>query len=269
MWGTTPRRILVALGTEDATDVLDVAAAEARRRERDVHLLHVVPPTVPADRDSGHAVLAAARDRVRRVLPAGTALSTELCRGPVVPTLVQESARACLLVASRDLTVPGADPVERLAARSAAPVLVVPSGGAATGSTGVVTVGVDRADDSEHVLRAALEESHLRGATLRVVHVRDAGASRDDLLAAQIEASHTGLLAAWPSVDREVIVRDGDTATAILAGAAGSELLVVGRHEPWLPLLGRLGPTTTGVLEGSPCPVLVVDVHAQAMVALP
>lgn len=274
MWDTAPEKILVALGAEPTEAVLEVAADEARLRGRGVHLVHVVAPT-SGGCDAGTVVLGPAEDRLRLLLGDPTSISTELCRGPFLPTLVTMSARACLVVVSRDLTGPGVSSAACLVARSAAPVVVVPGSLDHTRRPRrpVVTVGVDDGETCQAVLREALEECEQRGACLRLVHARgdDRGTAvdSDEMIGRALEVSYDDVLASWPGVARQVVVAHGDAGEALLANALDSEMLLVGRHAPWLPLARQLGPTTMTVVERASCPVLVVDVHSMATAVLP
>ncbi|MFB9312720.1 universal stress protein [Nocardioides plantarum] len=234
---------------------LGLVANEARRRGRGVHLVHVVPPGGGLQPDAGWAMLRTAEDGLRRLVGDGLPLSTELCRGPAVATLVAESRRSCLVVVGADSGVPRGSVASRVAARSVVPTLVLPAGHPRDGTSRGrrVTVVVAEPEAETHVIRAALEEAELRRVGLRIVG---------------LATSYADVLAAHPQVACEVVVARGDSASALLALAAGSDLLVVGRGTPSFSWPGRLGATTQAVLERGPCPVLVVGAPALAAAGL-
>ena len=126
MWDTTPRKVLVAVETASSDAVLAYAAQEARRRRCGVHLVHVIGPVTGGGQslDSlvvlngmlhhrGRSVLAEAAHQLEDLLLDDDELtvSTELGHGLVVPTLVEASAHACLvLLQHRGMGSGGGDP---------------------------------------------------------------------------------------------------------------------------------------------------------------
>ena len=57
----------------------------------------------------------------------------------------------------------------------------------------------------------------------------------------------------------DVQVRPGRPADVLLETSAGAQLLVVGRHDPLLPIGSHIGPVTRAVLREATCPVLLAD----------
>lgn len=268
MWDHEPAQVLVAVGAEPDEATLRAAADEAGRRDCGLHLVHVEAPTGRQDRRGAFAALHAAAIRLAALTDGDRAPSSELCHGPVVPMLVAASRGARLVVVARDLPGPGASPAQRLAARAAAPVLVVPPSPPSSADRprhDRVTVGVDDVATSEVVVRRALEECARRGSALRVVHTVD----ERDRPGVDLAAACADQLAAHPQVAHEVVVETGQASEVLLRHAAESDLLVVGRHEQWSPVLGRLGPTSAAVTSRAPCPVLVVGVPSLAAAVLP
>ena len=174
-------------GLDDAA--LDAAADEARARGCGIALVHVVHVTVgvPASSDQvhevdsslaevGHAVLTAAATGLRERLGDAVPITSELFFGPVVPTLVQRSADAELvLVPRRDL-----GRLERLvtssvshgvAARAHVPVLSVPPGWRRSPTRPrIVTAAVDHPETSGAAeIGLALERAAATGAALHVL----------------------------------------------------------------------------------------------------
>ncbi|WP_121251459.1 universal stress protein [Nocardioides ferulae] len=144
MLTTKPRKILVALGPNDAVAATAFAAQEAGRRGCGVHLVHVVSKLVgdaagevriTDDQlsNTGYRVLADAARRLEHQLPAELPVTTELVFGPVVRTLAEMSARASMVVLQRRSHRPlerliSASVTHGLVARAHAPVVSVPEG---------------------------------------------------------------------------------------------------------------------------------------------
>ncbi|MBD8870176.1 universal stress protein [Nocardioides donggukensis] len=289
-------RILVGVGPEpDRTACLEYAAGQARRGRRGVHLVHAIHPVylgppgmVPLDvpfdriRREGADLLADAARRVELLLAdAELPVSTELVHGPTVPTLVDASARAGLVVLQRrPLTglarILTMSVTSAVSARAHAPVVTVPSrwrppttGGADGART--VTVGLDDAQAGAEVVRAALEAARRNGAALTLLHAwwfsdydgvvfeGQAGVEHTAAIRQRLADDLAPLLAEYPDVATELVVRHAHAADALVAGTGATELLVVGRHHPRLPFGSHLGPITRAVLRESACPVLVVE----------
>lgn len=138
---------------------------------------------------------------------------------------------------------------------------------------GVVTVGLDELDDPDAavLLDVAAAEAERRGARLRVVHAVWGLAGLDELLVEKVTADRHLALATQvveqqvsrlrtghPDLAVEVDVRHVRPADALVAASQGSGLLVLGRHNPVLPIGSHLGSVVAAVLRESRCPVLVV-----------
>lgn len=102
-----PRKLVVTVRTSDGDAVLEDAAAEARRRGYDVHLVHVVSPALVGPsleslviRNAelhlrGRAVLQEAATRLEDLLSDDDVdVTTELVRAEDLPVLITESADA-------------------------------------------------------------------------------------------------------------------------------------------------------------------------------
>ncbi|WP_170286214.1 universal stress protein [Nocardioides rubriscoriae] len=267
MWDNEPLRVVVAVGPEPTDALLRAAADEATRHRCGLHLVHVVAPTGRQDRASAVSALHAVAIRLAGLREGQEPPSTELCHGPVVPMLVAASSNACVVVVPRELPGPGESPAQRVAARCSVPVLVVPPVPLAQAPRhpARVSVGVDDVATSDPVVRGALQECERRGARLRVVHCVDER-DRPGLDLAEVYA---GWFAAHPRVPHEVVVERGVAHEVLLRHGEESDLLVVGRHEQWSPVLGRLGRTSEAVTALAPCPVLVVAVASLATAVLP
>ncbi len=280
MWESEPSGVWVALGRQHADTVVPYAGAEARRRGCGVHVVHVARPDVAAPPDGGprHPGLDLLADAARR-LRAGPddvrPVSTELCRGFVVPCLTAESARGAVLVVGRAKPAPGPRPSSvsgALAGRAHAAVLVVPNGWVERPSAGpaVVVAGADLAQDgamaSPDVVRAAVDEAARRRGRLRLVHARRWPDRPDRVDAAQVRSAYAAVLATRPEVPVEVEAVDQSPPTALLDRSRDAAVVVLGRRRARPRPAAPLGPVATAVLHGSARPTLVVDPVAGAVV---
>lgn len=284
-----PNPVVVAVGQDPVDAALVFAAEEAARAGCGIHLVHVVHvlaqgPQMPLVSEIdveriGRQTLDAALERARHLVPDGVPVSSEMRSGKVVPTLVEMTADARLVVMehrelSRMRRVVTRSTSSGLAAHSRVPVALVPAGWTpdAHGATRSVAVGLDVLERSREVLRAALEEAHGRGAGLHVIHTWDIPDNYGDLI---LDRSDTGewdyravlliqeLVDSFPEltdgVDVTVTVRHARPADALIEAGEKSQLLVVGRHDSLLPFGSHLGPISRAVVREAACPVLVVD----------
>ena len=293
MWDSTPRKVLVAVETESSDAVLAYAAQEARRRRCGVHLVHVIGPVTGGGRslDSlvvlngmlhhrGRTVLAEAAHRLEEMLLDDDELtvSTELGHGLVVPTLVQESAHASLVLLqhrgmgpegeTRTLSV-----VNGVAARAHAPVVVVPDEWRPppVGTVPVVSVGVGDLRRAPLIVEAAVGAADRADARVRVVHAwgerggpdpathPDEAEQESRRRRDEIAQAFADVLSSHPEVPVEIVVARAPTVEALLDQAVTSTLLVVGRRHPSSPISAHLGPIARVVLRWSSVPVMVVD----------
>ena len=291
MWDMRPRRMLLAVESADCAAALQYAARAARRRRCGIHVVHVAPllygglSTSESPRmwnDELHRIgtdVLSETSRALRdlVLDDHVPVSTELCHGDVVPSLVTESSHACLVVVQHrgsgpDAASGGPSVTSAVAARAHAPVVVVPAGWRPPPQlpTSGVTVGVEDVESSTEIVRIALEEAIRADARLNVVHSHDS--QRDGRYGGRFAAyvssrrvhsklSHSfiELLAEHPEVRVEFTISRDPPADALLGLADESDLVVVGRGHPRPSLPSHLGPVTRAVLRSSPVPVLVVD----------
>jgi nucleotide-binding universal stress UspA family protein len=288
----TPRKILVAVESADCDAALQLAAAEARSRRCGVHLIHVNQPAYGGAGTPDHtAVVSGQLQRIgATVLGDASAkldhllidddeltVSTELCHGAVVPTLVAESIHASLVIMQHRGMGPAGDTsvmsvVHGVAARAHAPVVAVPGTWELDReAVPVVTVGVEDVAISAQVVRVALDEADRNDARLRMVHVYTPPQTGDpdlDRVAAvadarkierELTAAYADLLAGRPEVPTELVVVPGRPVEALLEQARDTMLLVVGRRHPRLPIVSHLGPVARALLRWSQVPVLVVD----------
>lgn len=267
MWDIKPRRVLVAVESTECEAALTYAAREAKRRRCGVHVVNIEPVSLGGQgqpgtvtmindelRRRGQAILGEAATVLEQLLDDDElTVSTELCHGAVVPTLVHESGNASLVVLQhRGMGPQGHTHVlsvtTGVAARSHAPVVAVPAGWRPSGPDvdSVVTLGLGDDRENDHLIQVAADQARRSGALLRVVHAGDDLQLHD-------------LVATIPETPLKYVNSADDPAEALLDWASRTTLYVVGRRHPRLPLGQHLGPVARTLLHRSPVPVMVVD----------
>jgi nucleotide-binding universal stress UspA family protein len=283
----TDTKVVVGVGEEDLGAALDLAAAEAVRAGCPLHLVHAVHlvPTsaavmtmLPELEDRGRALLEAASVRAEEIVQGAVPVVTELVRGAPAAALVEAGRDARMVVLAHRHLSRTARMVDRsvssgVAAHLRVPVVAVPTGWSKSGAA-VVVAGVDVPDRAEEVLRTAVAEARARGAALRVVHTFDVPSVYEDLLVSSGEVrrwEERGRAEICAALDRlgdesvatrtEVVVRSGRAADLLVEESARADLLVIGRHDPLLPVGSHIGPVARAVLRESGCPVLLATPH--------
>ncbi len=288
-----PRPIVVAVRDDSIDAALVFAATEAHRAGCGIHLLHVVhlfvqgPDPVfietTVQERMGREALNAALKRTRDLAGPDTELSSDLVLGRVVPTIVEESKNARMIV----LEHRGLSGVRRLLTRSVAggvaaharlPVVAVPAGYVAPSSgAGLevpVTVGVDVPEESERLLRTAGLAARDRGAPLHVLHTWSLPIAYEGIVLSRTEEEEwrarsereitavlDGLADELGDVPVRIDARPARAAEALADASRTSQLVVVGRHDPMMPVGSHVGPVARTLLHASACPVLLVDSH--------
>ena len=179
---TPPRRpVVVGVdGSRSALNAVTWAVAEAVDRDvplRIVHALAAEPESRPGDIAVVSAVLARAEDAAHQ---ADDSVSTEVVTlpGRAGDVLVCESRRASLICVGShprpcDESALFSPTVARLAQRAACPVAIIRSRRDGTPQTdGVITVVLSDEPANDDVVRAAMHEGRLRGATVRQIDQR-------------------------------------------------------------------------------------------------
>jgi nucleotide-binding universal stress UspA family protein len=284
-----PNPVVVAVGHDPIEAALAFAAGEAVRAGCGLHLVHVVhlvalgPEMVlVAETDlerAGRQALNAALERARDIVE-GVPVTADLRIGAVVPTLVDMASNARMIVLQRrDLSsmmrVVTRSVSSGAAAHARVPVVSVPSHWSPADTHGdvpTVTVGVDVPERAEQVLRAAAAEAKSRGAVLRVVHTWSFPSAYDDIIlnrtespewiaraTAEIQTAIDALGDDVAGVPVQIEARHAYPADALIEAGRETELLVIGRHDPLLPIGSHLGPIARAVLREAECPVLLVD----------
>jgi len=291
MLDTSPKRIVVGVNSEkECQAAVDYAVAQARRRGCGVRLVFALPPiwlgapgvidlrVIDGElRKAGTTILMENERRVRHADPA-VLVSTEIIHGPVVPSLVDESAEAGLVVLqhhrmNRGHHLPTLSVTNGVAGRAHAPVVAVPdTWREADDHPSVVAVGVEDAVSSHRVAEVAFEEAERLGAAVHLVRAwffsaafdadvfsGEAGRIQTENLEKEVRRYFSPLMDRFPDVECKVVVIHGRPADVLVARSQHVRLMVVGRHDPVVPLGSHLGPVTRAVLNHAASPVLVVD----------
>ncbi len=279
--------VLLAVAHEGWEAAARFAVAEARMRGTGLHLVHVgeLAPGMPqailiADVDlsgPGRQLLSEVREQVSALDP-DLRVTTQFEMGSPVSTLVELGRGAAVVVTQhRDLSA-WARIVLRsvsagVAARASVPVVAVPEGWTAP-EQGRVVVGVDDPATAAPVVQAGLRAARARGVGLDVVHgwVMPVGyeqvvfAAEDqerwiDEVTASLEELATRVVDGADDVDVRVRVLRAHPADALHEAAEGACLVLMGRHEPLIPVGSYLGSVARAVFRDAPCPVGLVDLH--------
>jgi nucleotide-binding universal stress UspA family protein len=283
---TSAPRIVVGVGPDEVESALAFAADEAVRAGCGLHLVHavsLVPPgpdqvLLPAiDLEAWGAerlaeVVKLADDLVQGAVP----VTHEVRHGTPVGALVDVGRTARMVVLehrhlSRLSRIVNRTVAGGVAAHLRVPVVAVPSGWHEDQRRGVVVAGIDVPERSQEVLRAALAEAHARGARLRAVHSWSLPGPYEEAMAgdevrrwsdrsrAEVRAAIDALGDLSAAMDTDVQVVHGRAAEALVAASADAELLVIGRHDPLVPIGSHVGPVARAVLREATCPVLLAS----------
>lgn len=281
-------------GSPSDESVLRLGAAEARRLDVPVRLVHVVPdyvaisPLVPITyTDFGNV-----GDEVVRRAVAGLGriddqieAETEIHHGPRSRRIVEAADGASAIVVGRD----DRPVLERLlrgntatgvAATATCPVLVVPSDWNADAPTGEVLVGVKSPAHAQELLADAFELASARDARLVILHTWKLPSEYDDVIETHVagddwtrRAHHVleVVVADWrrayPDVEVELRVVHAQPAAGLIEASRSADVLVVVRRARGVPAATHLGSTARTLLRLAHCPVRVVP--AQTLTELP
>ena len=282
------RPIVVGVGPEEISSALEFAVDEATRAGCGLHLVHAVnvapagPETVlitGVDVEKwGRETLALAVKQADDLVDGAVPVTHELRVGAPVQVLVEAGRSARMVVLehrhlSRLSRIVNRTVAGGVAAHLRIPVVAVPSGWSRPTGGRVVVAGVDVPDRSSEVLATAVAEARARGAALRIVHswalpahegmlVEPAEQRRwSDRSRAEVRAALDKLGDESVAMDADVQVHPGRAIEAILEASQGAELLVIGRHDPLVPVGSHIGPVARAVLREATCPVLLASPH--------
>ncbi len=280
--------VLVAVGHDPMDSALEYAAVVAVREGCGLHLIHVLhhvaqgPEMVLVDivdlELAARGVLGAAEETARDLMPDDLPVTTQLVWGGPVSSIVTASQESRMVVLQRRplarvLRVVTRSTSGGVAAHAHVPVVSVPAEWKPREvGVPVVAVGVDIPERAGHVLHAALHEARGRGATLRIVHTWAYPGAYDDIIVSRVEHEEwteratsdiRDALAALgeesAGVTVEIEARHAHAGDALIRAARTSDLLVIGRHDPLVPIGSHLGPVARAVLREAACPVLLAD----------
>ena len=292
MLNIEPHKIVVCVSPgEDYQASLDFAIAQAQSRGCDIHLAMAIRPMLVGPTDSvdlrvgdgtlrkyGTDFLIECEHEIRSRTGGAVSVSTEIIHDAVVPALVAESRNAGLVVLQHHRMhhkhhLPTRSVTNGVAARAYAPVVAVPDDWRETDQhPAVIAVGVEDGISSHKVALAAFEEAQRIGAEVHLVRAwlfsevfdsevfeGEAGRVQNAAVKEEVERGFAHLASDFPEVEYRVIVMHGQAPDVLVAKSRQSRMLVVGRHDPVVPLGSHLGPVTRTVLNHARCPVLVID----------
>ncbi len=279
--------IVVGVGPEEVESALAFAAEEAIRARCGLHLVHAVHVSPPGPENAlltavdvekwGREVLDLAVKRAEDLVNGAVPVTHELHRGAPVHVLVEAGRSARMVVLehrhlSRLSRIVNRTVAGGVAARLPVPVVAVPSGWTPTDGPKVVVAGVGVPERSDEVLRTAVAEAHASGASLKVVHAwswpaydaeapsyNDERQRWSDRSRAEVRAALDRLGDESVAMEADVEVHPGRVIEAILGTSEGADLLVIGRHDPLVPVGSHIGPVARAVLREAACPVLLAN----------
>lgn len=286
--GTGSAPIVVGVdGSAESKVAVDWAARDAAMKGLPLRLLHVLnPPVVMAfpevpmppgflqwQQDEGRTILQAAQDAARAAAP-DVAVSGDMVSGSPVPTLVESSADARMIVVGcrgRGALARGllGSVSNGLLHHARCPVAVIHDEDPLMPhpAKAPVVVGVDGSPASEKALQIAFEEASLRGVDLLAVHawsdssVFEFPGSDWSTLQAMGEETLAERLAGWQERYPDVLVRRTVVADRpahqLIEQAQSAQLLVVGSHGRGGFAGMLLGSVSTSVVNAARMPVIV------------
>jgi nucleotide-binding universal stress UspA family protein len=277
--------VLVGISPDGYSAALAFAVAEARRTQRPLHLVHIVPArsgeayvgVYGGMLDLAKATLEDAVAEAEKLAGDDVTVTSELVdHGWVEDDLARHTDGASLLVLQhralgRILRVFTGSVVQSVSSRAHVPVVSVPEGWTADESAkGVITAAAQDAVEAPAILRAGFEEAAARGARLDVLHAWWLSSGYDvavvdeatrDEYSEQFRRELQKVLAPlgeeFPDVDVKVLVQHAPPVEAVLDHAELSDLLVLGRRHHLLPVGSHLGPVARSSLGHATCPVLI------------
>ena len=271
-------------GSRSSSAAIRYAAHEAQRVGVGVHLVHVLPSTVPITSMFPLVPLdlePAGRDLLREAAQEASLLlgservGTSLLTGPRVPALIDAACRAPMMVigaeqrSTLERLVTGST-VSGVAAHAECPVVVVPSEWQAQDNQHCVLAGIKTTGHAHDLALRAIRLAADRDAHVLLIHAwewPDAYVGLEAVrlevpgLAEQarqsIEARIKGLREAHPDVAVELRVVHGQPARVLQRASEGADLVLLARRGH-APALGHLGGTGRALLRESACPVEIV-----------
>ncbi|GGP06145.1 universal stress protein [Nonomuraea glycinis] len=262
-------------GSAPATAAVEWAVADARRRGRDLRIVHVCEQWPPGSDGYEYCVgtLEAAADRARG-LGGGVEVTTALLPGTVATALITESETAdSLVLGSRGLggfagMVVGSVGMA-VAGHARGPVVVVRA--PSVTEHGRIVVGDDGSEHAAAAMRYALEQARARHTELHVVHgwqmpaFSPYAAAYDGLveriMQEEIDAARQRVIS-WREQHSDLLITDEQVCdhpvSALIKASETADLVVVGSRGLGGFASAVLGSVGHGVLHHVTCPVAVV-----------
>lgn len=283
MSGPSPRIVVGYDGSAGAGVAVDWAAAEAKRRDVPLSLVHAVPLHHTAVAVDDAAVAAAAGAGRARQFGATGLVTARTAPAPAGHALVRASQNAALVVLGTRGRGTAAGEIlgsvgVSVAAEAACPVVVVRGDTRVPGPGRPVVVGVDGSAEAGIALRYAADAAAAYRARLTVVTAWEAPArrarhplsplprlegleeARRSRHAAMDVACAAADLAAqlYPALTVRAEARRGRAAEVLAAEADGAGMVVVGSRGRGALTGLLLGSVSHAVMHTAPCPVTVV-----------
>ncbi len=280
-------------GSEQGDRAVRYAAAEARRRDVGLLLVHAVHETAPmaamlplysveAFTEVGRQLVDDARRIAVEIAPE-VEISTSVKPGGRIGTLVEAGEHGSVIVLghrprSRAGRVLASSTTTGVAARAHCPVVSVPDTWDEHTSRGRIVVGVDDSDAAHDALDLALREAGRRDVRLRVLHAWKLPTAYDDIgysgtvvqdwmteAGEELDKTLQPFRESYPDVEMEADLRHEFAGPALLEATEDADLIVVGRRghgAPWGIYLGSLARLL--IREGR-CPVEIAPQHPRGV----
>lgn len=260
-------------GSTSSTAALEWVADRAARRPASVEIIMIGGTILEAG--AGRETRLEDAERRVRDRAAGTEVASHRFTGTMPDALLERARTADLLVVGSHRGHPLWAALsrwmpQRVASRSAIPVVVVPEDAETT--TGKVVVGVDDDDSSLPAIDFAANEAAASASPLVLVHSWQMPIPQMEgsvaLLASPIEAraGHRRMLRAaelrvqeaHPDVPIVQVLEQSNPVSALLHASRGADLIVIGTHHRGFLAGALLGSTGRDLLSQSRIPVCVV-----------
>lgn len=289
-------QVLVGVTGEGETPAALQFALDAAQRQgwrlTVVHALHqVMPPPPPGVlltyetmEEVGHQITAEVVEVLQERYGEDLSVAQVVRTGHPVNVLVDLSNESDLIVLqhralSKLHRVFTGSTVIGVAAHAHCPVVSVPAGWSAPREAGRVSVGVHEDGHPSQVLEVAFAEAAARRSRLHIFHAWRLSPAYDDLALPHGDdawSQHTQrvltqqiapLQDRYPGVEVDLEVRYQWPIEALVEVGASSDLLVLGRHSAFAPLLQRIGSLARAAVAHVACPLMVVPVERHRDVA--
>lgn len=251
-------------GSSSAVHAAEWAVAEAVSRDVPLRLIHVVQSTSP----NIHREIADAEAALRAAHAAVTQtgqpvkIETAVVHGPVAATLVAESADAAMIcvgstgIGHRASKFVGATATAVADSAPCRVAIIRTRDGTPWSASGDIAVVVDDPSDLDVVLQVALNEAHLRNATLLALNVTSS--RLHEVAPEEVDRRLADWLGRHPEVQSRVLMVPNDIPEFLAARDTPVQLMVITGGDTAARLVGPYGRF---VLRDTQCSVLLVPPH--------